>query len=194
MFVFGNKKRFAIETDISYETKDHRTIGSIILWVDNEKIGHSTNIAPLSVSLSTFESILFNPQKWTSNELFYKSAENIIRFYHSMVFHICDNHEIGAIPEDSEHELYRNKFMLCPNLSEVFDGCFVLTVSNGEGDWRILWSKNFFNSKLNPRYGDIKVNNSEFIYPIKNFCLWIYDTNITTSLLERRKKLYEKPA
>jgi hypothetical protein len=71
MEIFGTKDKFAIESNIAYETEDHRTIGTIILWVNQERIGDTKNIAPLSVALSTFESILFRQEKWYYDKEFY---------------------------------------------------------------------------------------------------------------------------
>lgn len=162
--LFGDKNKFAIQTDLEYETDSGTAVGPICLWIGGDQIGDyegsievlgfcQAGLHNLTVALGTRIDSLVNG----------KSKETIYEFLTDAV--------LGDLREFSEGtEVFENRFhdfLLCPELGEAFEDEVVVTV-DVQSYCRFIWR-----SKEDHQINEIAVSHSEIRIVSNAFSEWL---------------------
>jgi len=141
--IIGNKKQFAIECIIEENNLNSQYIfGKIAIWLDNEKLGESELTVILKIPVTHFLYSLNSCGNRKVDNFETNNSEEIFNFLEIALWGDPDDDK--SLKDLIEISKKYEKFNICINFSESFDGTSLYLIEDGKEErfiWKTIHSK-----------------------------------------------------
>ncbi|BAY07539.1 Imm42 family immunity protein [Calothrix sp. NIES-2098] len=163
--IFGLQQRFAIESELDSSTPQY-LFGKICLWSSSMRLGNYDQVVLLPPVANFFQKTLRFQGKRTDQLLSTSSAGEVLNTIRSILYRNLEYE--GFIQQNFQQRKRYEKFCICPNGSEAFDGEFAVLIESSEGE-RFIWED--FKTK---NIHEIMLASAEYETVIQAFLDWIH--------------------
>lgn len=164
--IFGNKKQFAIECILEEGIKNLESIfGYIVIWIKDEKLGQSDLLVDLKIPSLSFQQSLDSCDTRKNDEFKNLDTSEIFCLLESTLW--GEPEESNSFTDLIEASQKYDKFNICSNFSESFDGESLYLIEYKKKE-RFIW-KTFNSEKIK----EINLPLGSYEKVVESFLNWI---------------------
>ena len=157
--IFGLKTRFAVESEVN-ELETEYVFGQICFWANDRRLGDYEQRVLLQPIADYLRETLDHQGQRSSELLSGLTSEQVLDRVYTALY--------GEVTENSGQQWQQyQKFCICPNGCEAFDGEVAVLLEDAEGE-RWIW-RDFFDKKVY----EMRLNRDEYEATVEAFLDWL---------------------